>query len=114
MTKPEINEELVSPNKRGAKTLRSYIIGLILSLLLTLTSFILTGRHMMSTTHLYIFLTLLAILQLFVQVVCFLRLNASPEGRWNLMPFLFTILIVLVLVGGSLWIMINLNYNMMH
>ena len=104
----------VTPDKRGMKNLKAYIIGLVLSLILTLTSFTLVGRHMMSTDHLYIFLVLLALIQLFVQVVCFLRLNASPEGRWELMPFLFTIFIVLILVFGSLWIMTNLNYNMMH
>lgn len=113
MSEPTINESVTS-DKRGVKTLKSYIIGLVLSLILTLTSFTLAGRHMMSTEHLYIFLMLLAVVQLFVQVVCFLRLNASPEGRWELMPFLFAILIVLVLVIGSMWIMANLNYNMMH
>lgn len=106
--------DLVTTDKRGVKTLKSYIIGLVLSLILTFTAFILAGRHMMTTEHLYIFLMLLAVIQLFVQVVCFLRLNASPEGRWDLMPFLFAIVIVLVLVIGSMWIMFNLNYNMMH
>jgi len=108
------NNTMTAKDKRGVKTLKSYIIGLLLSLILTLTSFTLAGYHLMTTEHLYIFLTLLALIQLIVQVVCFLRLNASPDGRWNLMPFIFTIVIVLVLVIGSLWIMFNLNYNMMH
>ena len=105
---------MVTADKRGMKTLKAYIIGLVLSLILTLTSFVLAGEHLLSTDSLYIFLMLLAVVQLFVQVVCFLRLNSSPEGRWELMPFLFVIVIVLVLVIGSMWIMFNLNYNMMH
>ncbi|MCK5819488.1 MAG: cytochrome o ubiquinol oxidase subunit IV [Psychromonas sp.] len=106
--------ELVTRNKQGVKTLTSYIIGLVLSLLLTVTAFTIVGRHMMTTEHLYIYVMLLAIIQLFVQIVCFLRLNASPEGRWELMPFIFAVVIVLVLVTGSIWIMLNLNYHMMH
>lgn len=98
----------------GQKTTKSYLIGLISSLVLTLIAFALVGNHMLSNQSLYIALSLLAIMQLFAQVTFFLRLNSSPEGRWNLMPFLFTIIVILVLVGGSLWIMYNLNYNMMH
>lgn len=98
----------------GKKTLRAYVTGLTLSLIFTLTAFLLVGKQLLSTTHLYIALGVLAVLQLIAQVVYFLRINASPEGRWNLMPFLFAILIVGVLVVGSLWIMVNLNYNMVH
>ena len=96
-----------------AKTLKSYLTGLFLSLLLTAASFSLVGKHLLSTTNLYIVLTILAVAQLFAQVICFLRLNVSQEGRWNTMPFIFTFIIVGVLVGGSLWIMYNLNMNMM-
>lgn len=96
-----------------AKTLKSYLIGLSLSLLLTVTAFVLVGKHLLGVEALYITLTALAVAQLFAQVICFLRLNVSPEGRWNTMPFIFTFVIVGILVGGSLWIMYNLNINMM-
>jgi cytochrome o ubiquinol oxidase operon protein cyoD len=96
-----------------AKTLKSYLIGLSLSLILTMVSFTLVGKHLLSTVDLYITLTALAVAQLFAQVICFLRLNVSQEGRWNTMPFIFTFVIVGILVGGSLWIMYNLNANMM-
>lgn len=101
--------------KYGAKykTLKSYLMGLFLSLVFTFSAFILVGQHLLHTEALYIAITTLAIFQLFAQVICFLRLNVAPEGRWNTMPFLFTFLIVGVLVGGSLWIMYNLNVNMM-
>lgn len=101
--------------KYGAKskTLKSYLTGLFLSLILTFAAFILIGKHLLSVQASYITITALAIAQLFAQVICFLRMNVSPEGRWNTMPFLFTFVIVGVLVGGSLWIMYNLNMNMM-
>ena len=109
------------PSTGGVKTLPAYIAGLIMSLLLTLAAFGIVAAHLyqptllnMSNGAVYISIAVLAVVQLFVQVVCFLRLNASPEGKWELMPFLFTLLIAAILVSGSLWIMYNLNYNMMH
>lgn len=96
------------------KTLAGYVWGLALSLILTLGSFGLVGWHLLKVSDLYVVISILAVLQLFVQSIFFLRLNASQEGRWNLLPFLFVILIVGILVAGSLWIMYNLNYNMMH
>jgi cytochrome o ubiquinol oxidase operon protein cyoD len=96
------------------KTIQSYTVGFIVSLLLTLTAFGLVEFHFISTTYLYVSLGLLALTQLVVQAVCFIRLNASAEGRWNLLPFLFTIFIIAIFVGGSMWIMANLDYYMMN
>lgn len=97
---------------RNQKTLSAYVIGLVLCLILTFISFALVQKHLLSDTSLYISLALLAILQLCVQASCFLRLNTSKEGQWNLLPFLFSLLIIAILVGGTFWIMYNLNYNM--
>ncbi len=97
----------------SVKTLTGYVIGLIGSLLLTLAAFAVESMKMVSNTNIYLILSILAVLQLILQAICFLRLNASPAGRWNLFPFLFTLLIITFLVGGSLWIMYNLNYNML-
>lgn len=99
---------------QGKKTLKSYVFGLGLSFILTILAFVMTGYHVFPTKTIFVLLFILAILQLVAQVTFFLRMNTSAEGKWNLMPFLFTIVIVLVLVVGSLWIMINLDYNMMH
>ena len=112
----------ITANTRGIKTLKSYVTGLILSFVLTLLAFSLVALHLyapaylygLSTLGVYLSVAVLAILQLIVQVACFLRLNASEEGKWELMPFLFTLLIAAILVAGSLWIMFSLNYNMMH
>ncbi len=98
----------------GRKTLKSYMFGLGFSLLFTFLAFGLVAKHAIATKYIYISLAVLAIFQLIAQVVCFLRLNTTREGKWNTMPFLFTILVILVLVIGSLWIMFNLNYNMVH
>lgn len=106
----------------GIKTLQAYAIGLVLALLLTFASFGLAWMHLEQGNHSHLFspaglmvvLMILALVQLFVQVVCFLRLNGSKEGRWELMPFLFVLFVAFIIAGGSIWIMWSLNYNMMH
>ncbi len=94
------------------KTLSSYLLGFALSAVLTLLAFALVCLKYFARENHYILLILLAFLQLLVQSYFFLRLNASQEGRWNLIPFLFTGLLILIMAGGSLWVMYNLNNNM--
>jgi cytochrome o ubiquinol oxidase subunit IV len=101
-----------SKPESGQKTLSAYIVGFVLCVVLTLMAFGLIETRLLSDTYLYITLAALAIVQLFVQSICFLRLNCSAEGKWNLLPFLFTLLIIAILVSGTLWIMYNLNINM--
>ena len=96
------------------KTLPSYMTGLFLSLVLTAIAFYCVEKHDLSVMNLYIVITGLAVLQLLAQVICFLRLNTTREGQWNTLPFIFTLIVVGVLMSGSLWIMWNLNYNMMN
>lgn len=96
------------------KTKQAYGIGFVASLILTLLAFLLVGTHFIPSPSIYAVLTLLAVTQLVVQTVYFLGLNQSESGRWNLLPYLFTILIIAILVTGSLWIMYNLSYNMSH
>ncbi len=98
----------------GRKTLGAYLTGLVLSLLFTLLAFAIVGWHWFDARGMYIAVSLLAILQLIAQVTYFLRLNGSREGQWNLLPFLFTIVIIVVILAGSLWIMYNLNFFMDH
>lgn len=99
--------------------LRGYVIGFLLSLALTLTAFVLVNNHVTSQhavfSHAVLVpvLGLLAIMQFVVQSVFFLHVATERRPRWKLLGFLFMLLVVLILVVGSIWIMQNLNYNMM-
>ncbi|HVE44155.1 MAG TPA: cytochrome o ubiquinol oxidase subunit IV [Gammaproteobacteria bacterium] len=99
---------------KNDKTLSAYLIGMILSLLLTGMAFSLLEWKILTGTTLYYALGVLAVIQFIIQSACFLRLNFTQEGRWHILPFLFTLLIIVILLGGSLWIMYHLNYNMYH
>jgi cytochrome o ubiquinol oxidase operon protein cyoD len=93
------------------KSLTSRIIGFLLSLLLTILSFFIISYPVPNWTK-AIILTL-AILQATVQSICFLNVLSEKGPRWNLVVFVSTLSIVLIIVIFSIWIMDHLNYNMM-
>lgn len=95
------------------KSIKSYTLGFILCMILTMISFAVVHSTIVSKGAIYILLASFALVQLFIQSLCFLGLRSDSSGRWNLLPFLFTLLIIFFLVGGSLWIMYNLNELMM-
>lgn len=95
-------------------TVSSYIVGFILSILLTIVPYAIVTKHIFSTTTTFIAISILALLQLFVQLVYFLHLGKESKPKWNMLAFAFTVIVVAILVVGSLWIMYNLDYNMMH
>lgn len=70
-------------------------------------------ERMFGRNSLLIGVTLFAIAQLCVQVIFFLHLPAKEKPYWNIIVFVYTLIIVAFLVIGSLWIMYNLNVNMM-
>ena len=58
-------------------------------------------------------IAILAVAQIFVHLYYFLHMNASSEQRWNVMAFVFTVVVVAIVVGGTLWVMHNANILMM-
>lgn len=96
----------------GRRAMRSYVAGLVLSILFTLIPYFIVTEHLLGVQSIVWGVTLFAVAQLFVQVVFFLHLHKRSKPHWNMVVFVFTLLIVAFLVVGSLWIMYHLNYNM--
>lgn len=91
----------------------SYTIGFILSIALTLAAYFLVVEKILTGTQLMLAIVSLAVVQLLVQLVFFLHLGRESSPRWNQMVFWFAAGVVLIVVIGSIWIMENLDYNMM-
>jgi cytochrome o ubiquinol oxidase subunit IV len=51
--------------------------------------------------------------QIVVHMVYFLHMNAKSESGWSLLALIFTIVLVIIALSGSLWVMYHLNTNMM-
>lgn len=96
----------------------SYIFGFLLSVILTLSAYILAQIHITSTHEIISHEVLiplligLAMVQLCVQLIFFLHLFQESKPRWNFLFFVGTFMGVLLVVVMSLWIMGHLNYNM--
>lgn len=95
----------------GKYSLRSYIIGFALSIILTLAAYILVVNEVLTDNILIGGLVALAIVQLFVQLIFFLHLGEEAKPRWRFLIFLFTSLVVLIVVLGSIWVMSHLDYH---
>lgn len=95
-------------------SLRSYLTGFVLAVILTVIPFWLVMGHVFQSHWVTITLVLLlAIVQILVHVVYFLHLDTRSEGGWNMLSFVFTIVLVVIVLGASIWVMYNENTNMM-
>ncbi|MBB6251914.1 cytochrome o ubiquinol oxidase subunit IV [Nitrospirillum iridis] len=94
-------------------SVKSYIVGFILSVILTAIPFALVMSGTVPAATAVPVCFGLGIVQIVVHLVYFLHMNSSSARSWNMAAFLFTLLIVAILVVGSWWVMAHLNANMM-
>lgn len=94
-------------------TYKSYLLGFILSILLTFTAYFIVAYQLLVGGLLVLTIVGLAIIQLLVQLILFLHLGQEAGPRWKLAAWISTVAVILIIVTGSLWIMDNLSYHMM-
>ena len=90
------------------------MVGFWLSVILTAIPFYLVMSGALESKQLTSFVIMaFAAAQIVVHMICFLHMSAKSENGWTLMALLFTIIIVVITLSGSLWVMYHLNANMM-
>jgi cytochrome o ubiquinol oxidase operon protein cyoD len=94
-------------------TLKSYVTGFVISIVLSLLAYGLVVGHVMTGNALGGALLGLALIQFSAQTLCFLHVGMDKGSRWKMGTFIFTVGLLFVIVGGSIWIMNHLNYSMM-
>ncbi len=97
----------------GHGSLGSYAIGFVLSVILTAIPFYMVMDGGFSRHATLLTMVILGLVQVVVHLICFLHMNMSSEGRWNVMAFIFTAIIILLVVGLSLWIIFTADTLMM-
>jgi cytochrome o ubiquinol oxidase subunit IV len=97
---------------KNNKTLRSYIIGFLLSIILTLIPYFMVMDHLLTGITLVTVILVFAFVQLLVQMLFFLHMKEESKPRFNLIIFISFFSIILIVVVASIWIMQHLNYNM--
>ncbi|WP_194727080.1 cytochrome o ubiquinol oxidase subunit IV [Noviherbaspirillum malthae] len=95
-------------------SLKSYTIGFILSVILTAIPFwMVMGNVFESSSTTAMVILGFAAVQIVVHMIYFLHMNTKAEGGWSMLALIFTIVIVVITLAGSLWVMYHLNHNMM-
>lgn len=97
----------------GHGSLRDYLIGFGLSVVLTAVPFWLVMTGVLPAQVTGFIIMAFAVVQIVVHMIYFLHMNAKSEGGWTMLALIFTIIIVAIALSGSLWVMYHLNTNMM-
>ncbi|MCX2522768.1 cytochrome o ubiquinol oxidase subunit IV [Larsenimonas rhizosphaerae] len=116
MTTRQTTGNEASPEDRAQaqrREFRSYVIGGVLALILTLIPFALVAFTHLPPIATWIVIGECAIIQVVVHFRFFLHITLARNTREDLQLILFTFLILLIMVGGTLWILFNLYYRMM-
>lgn len=108
------------PDEHGALdsaphgTLKGYLTGFGLSIVLTAVPFVLVMAHVLASKQATAFaISAFAFTQIVVHMVYFLHMNTKSEGGWTIMALVFTVIVVVIALAGSLWVMYHLNVNML-
>ena len=115
MSQPEHVHPQAHADDHGTHgSLRDYLIGFFLSAVLTAIPFwlVMTGAIADKQTTALVIMAF-AIVQIVVHMIYFLHMNTKAENGWTVMALIFTIIIVVIALSGSLWVMYHLNHNMM-
>ena len=97
---------------RRHATRRSYLIGFVAALILTIASFVAASTHLVYGPSVPILLGVLAIAQMGVHLIFFFHISSAPDQTNNFLALAFGIFVVGLVVFGSMIIMANLNHMM--
>ena len=95
-------------------TFKGYMTGFVLSVILTAIPFwLVMGKVFDKSSTTAIIVLAFAAVQIVVHMIYFLHMNARSEGGWTMLALIFTLVLVVITLSGSLWVMYHLNHNMM-
>ena len=107
-----MNGRAIGSSGAGRGSLGGYAAGFSLSVLLTAAAFALVMYAPLSRAATVAAVAAAAVVQVLVHLYFFLHLDGSSRMRWNVLALLFTLLIMVLIVGGTLWIMVHLSYRL--
>jgi cytochrome o ubiquinol oxidase operon protein cyoD len=95
-------------------SVKSYLVGFGWAVLLTVIPFALVMSGFFPPGVTAAVAAILAAAQIVVHLVYFLHMDRSAAQRWNVLVFVFTLLAIGIVIFGSVWVLHNMNANMMH
>ena len=96
----------------GHASVRDYVIGFVLSIVLTAIPFGLVMAGTIPASSAVPACLGLGVVQMVVHLVYFLHMNRASSRTWNMAALIFTVVILVILGAGTIWVMYHLNLNM--
>ncbi|QRF56627.1 MULTISPECIES: cytochrome o ubiquinol oxidase subunit IV [Variovorax] len=95
-------------------TFKGYMTGFVLAVILTAIPFwLVMGKVLDNKSTTALIILGFAVVQIVVHMVYFLHMDTKSEGGWNMLALIFTLVLVVITLAGSLWVMYHMNTNMM-
>ncbi|MBC7404719.1 MAG: cytochrome o ubiquinol oxidase subunit IV [Cytophaga sp.] len=95
-------------------SLKSYMTGFVLAVILTAIPFALVmGKFFEKSSTAALVLLAFAAVQIVVHMIYFLHMNTRSEGGWTMLALIFTVMLLVIMLSGSIWVMYHLDKNMM-
>jgi cytochrome o ubiquinol oxidase operon protein cyoD len=104
---------MIDPHHGWNASFKPQFIGFVLSFVLIIAAYRIVTHHHLSNGFLSMTICGVAIIQVLIQLIFFMHLGLESKPHWHSITFLFTLLVIILIIGGSLWIMNNINYNLM-
>jgi cytochrome o ubiquinol oxidase subunit IV len=92
-------------------TIKPYLVGVVLALVLTAIPFGLVAARTLRPTQIFVVIGAAAFTQVIVHLRYFLHLDLKPSSQNQLIALCFAAVVLLILLGGTLWMLFNLNYR---
>jgi len=93
---------------------KDYLIGFALAAVLTAIPFWIVIYDVFRNPKVgAVVILIFAFVQIVVHMVYFLHMNSKSEGGWTVLALIFTSVLVVITLSGSLWVMDHLDSNMM-
>lgn len=90
--------------------MKEYVIGFILSIVLTIIPLVLVMNPILSKTATVISILVMGVLQFVVQLFFFMHIREGEKPRYNVQTLILGLVIVVTIIAGSLWIMLFNKY----
>lgn len=104
---------MIDPHHGWNVSLKPQFIGFVVSLILLVAAYRIVTEHELPDGLLIATIVGFAFLQALTQLIFFLHVGLESKPHWNTITLLFVILVILIIIGGTLWIMYSINYDLM-
>jgi len=108
---PQLSKMPTSPHGRDV-TIKPYLVGVVLALVMTAIPFGLVAARVLRPIQIFVVVGAAAIAQVVVHLRYFLHLDLKLSSQNKLIALCFAAVVLLILVGGTLWIMFDVDYRM--